>query len=196
MVKEDDFVRMPVSEAAHKIAYRFAYTDKKNYNRHTLRKDNGGRFAGFIGELLTIKYLNQQGVRYDWKNRNPKSPCYDFDVRVNDLRLEVKTKDRTVDPKLYYDCSIATYQNQTCDFYLFTTLTRDDQLDYPFRTATLVGYLPKTEYMDIARHLKVGDIDPSNGWKVSMECYNVAIKELRPVGELVKIINPQFPQIG
>lgn len=196
MVKEEDFVRMDVSEAVHKIAYRFAYTDSKNYNKFTLRKDNGGRFVGFIGELMTIKFLKQNGINYDWKNRDPKSVSYNYDVNVNDLRLEIKTKDRRFDPKLFYDCSVAAYQRQMCDFYIFTTLTRDNTLEYPYPRITMLGYLPKTDYMDMARFMKKGDIDPSNGWPVSMDCYNVAIKDLEPISKLTKIISPQFPQIS
>lgn len=188
MVKEEDLIRLSVSDEAHKIAYRFAYSDKSNYNRHTLRKDNGGRYVGFIGELITIKYLHQNGIKYAWQNRDPSIPNYDFDININGIRLEVKTKDRTVDSRLFYDCSIAAYQVQDCDYYVFTTLTKDKYLEYPYHTAMLCGYLPKSEYMNKSRFLREGHIDPSNGWKVSMDCYNVAIKDLKPISELIHII--------
>jgi hypothetical protein len=188
MVKEEDFIRLSISPAAHRIAYTFAYSKSENYNKQTIRKDNGGRYVGFIGELITIKYLHQSGIKYDWQNRDPSIPNYDFDININNVRLEIKTKDRTVDPKLFYECSVADYNIQDCDFYIFNSLTRDKNLEFPYHSATLLGYMPKKEYMAKAYHRNKGDIDPSNGFPTPKACWNLPIKDLYPIKDLIDII--------
>jgi len=51
----------------------------------------------------------------------------------------------------------------------------------------LLGYLPKEEYFDRAVFLKKGQTDPSNGWTVSADCYNLPIKELKNIEDLKNV---------
>ena len=47
--------------------------------------------------------------------------------------------------------------------------------------AWICGQKDAKEYFEQARFHAKGDIDPSNGWKVSTACHNVPYKDLDPV---------------
>jgi hypothetical protein len=46
--------------------------------------------------------------------------------------------------------------------------------------------MPSDEYFEVANFMEKGIIDPSNGWKVSRDCWNLPIEELRNIDELFK----------
>ncbi len=185
MITQENIITLPVSDLIRQKAYEFANPLGENYNQKTIRKDNIGRHVGFIGELMTLKYLHNNGIIYDWQNFDPKKPNYNFDININGIKVDIKTKDRTVDPKLNYDCSIAGYSKQHCDYYVFISLTRADT---SYHTAHILGYMPHDEYYEKSKAWKKGDIDPSNGWKVSIDCFNLPIQNLYPISDLCKII--------
>ena len=39
--------------------------------------------------------------------------------------------------------------------------------------------------MEEASFMEKGAVDPSNGWKVKTDCYQVPIEKLRPIDELI-----------
>ena len=188
MIAEENIIKIPISDTIHKIAYRFAYSSNENYNKQTIRKDNGGRCVGFIGELMVLNYFYKNNIKYDWQNFDPNTPNYNFDININGFKLDIKTKDRTVDPKLFYECSIAEYSHQSCDYYVFTSLTRNSNLEYPYQKASILGFMKPDEYFSKASILKKGDIDPANNFTVVKDCRNLPIKELHSIEELIKII--------
>jgi hypothetical protein len=189
MVKTSDFIQLHLSEDLHRKAYKLAYTEKSNYNEQTIRKDNSGRYAGFIGELSLMEYLEGTSLDYEWQNSNPRIPNYNYDFKINDVRIDVKTKDRTVEPKLFYECSIAEYsKDQDCDYYIFCSLTKNRNLQYPYYTNNVLGYISKKEYFEKAYYRKKGEIDPSNGFATPKSCYNLKISELQPLSTLVAIL--------
>ena len=48
----------------------------------------------------------------------------------------------------------------------------------------ILGYLSKEDYFKKATFLKKGTVDPSNGWTVSTDCYNLPISDLKSIEEL------------
>jgi len=109
-----------------------------------------------------------------WEN------TFEYDLILNkDIRIDVKTKRTSVKPKINYDCSVVANKRQDCDVYVFTRVKND------FSVGWLLGYLPAKEYFEVANFMEKGTIDPSNGWKVSKDCYNIPIDELRNINELI-----------
>ena len=121
-----------------------------------------GNMSGFIGEQLALKVLGGA-----WEN------TYDYDLKVNDIRIDVKTKHTSVKPLPHYECSIAAFNTkQDCDGYAFVRVLND------FSVGWFLGVLTKQDYFDKATFLKKGEVDPSNNYTVKADCYNVRIDEL------------------
>ena len=127
-----------------------------------------GNIHGFLGEIIVSKFL---GVEI--------SNTYDYDMVFNNTKIDVKTKRVTTPPKDYYECSVADLNTkQKCDVYVFTRILKD------MTTGWILGYLNKEDYFKKSTFLKKGEIDPSNNWKVSTDCYNLSINKLNNIGDL------------
>ena len=75
-----------------------------------------GSIAGFLGEQIALLCLG--GI---WEN------TYEYDIIIPDGRkVDVKTKQTSVTPRLEYDCSVANLNTrQKCDAYAFTRVRAD-----------------------------------------------------------------------
>lgn len=128
----------------------------------------GGNLAGFIGELLVLEYL--KGEELD--------NTYDYDIIYEGIKIDVKTKRTSVKPLEHYECSIAKLNTkQKCDVYVFTRVKND------YSVGWILGFMDKEEYFKKATFLKKGTTDPSNGWKVKSDCYNLPISDLEKLSE-------------
>ena len=131
-----------------------------NLNNSILK--GSGSLAGFIGEQIFMNVLGGE-----WKN------TYDYDVIISEKRIDVKTKQTTVKPKPYYDCSVASYNTkQKCDTYAFVRVKKDLSVGW------LLGVKNKDNYFKESTFMKKGDIDPSNNFVVRADCYNLSIDKL------------------
>jgi hypothetical protein len=189
MIGTMDMVESSISEDRRKIALKLAAVHEPKYNRQTIRENNIGRYVGFLGETTVMGYLNRCSIHSDWQNVAKSDPNYNFDVDIKGIHLEIKSKDRKVFPRLNYECSVADYSKvQKFDYYIFTSLARDANTVVDHHTSHILGYITKEEYMDKARFLKKGEIDGSNGWVVSKDCWNLYISDLYPIHELVELL--------
>jgi hypothetical protein len=129
-----------------------------------------GNQVGFLGECLVSYFF-----RLHFKN------TYDYDfILPNGKTVDVKTKTTTVEPKDYYDCSVAKWNTkQKCDYYIFARINK--KLDKGW----LLGYYPKTDYFKDSIEMNKGDIDPSNNFVVKSDCYNMQINKLHDVDKLL-----------
>jgi len=134
--------------------------------KHSIRGGEGN-LAGFLGEECVLKAFPKASRDND----------YQHDLVLENKRLEVKTKDRTVIPRTYYECSVPSYNtHQDADYYVFVSLLRKGD---EYVKGYIVGYMRKSEYYQKARHLKRGDLDTSNNFVVKADCWNLPISELR-----------------
>ena len=118
--------------------------------------------SGFIGEQVALSVLGGS-----WVN------TYDYDITVGEYKVDVKTKQTTVEPRPFYECSVADFNTkQNCDAYAFVRVLKD------YSVAWFLGVLTKQEYFDKAVFLKKGQVDPSNNFTVRADCYNVRIDQL------------------
>jgi|TARA_Y100000310_G_scaffold73225_1_gene69397 hypothetical protein len=129
-----------------------------------------GNFAGYLGEEIVAHYIKADIV---------SNSEYNHDLLKNNQRIEVKTKRRTVEPQDHYDASVAyTSRHQSPDLYIFTSIQFKNGT--PIK-AWICGKKEPKEYFKKAIFHAKGDIDPSNQWKVSTDCYNLPYEELDPL---------------
>lgn len=140
-----------------------------------------GNLTGYLSEIALSEYLKCKNVSCD-----EGVDKYDYDLIKNGVKIDVKTKRRTVDPKDYYEVSIAeTSKHQKTDFYAFTSITFREKRGtgrnrkyFGIESIWLCGFISKNKYFRLAKHLKAGDIDESNGFTVHSNMYNLPISEL------------------
>ena len=106
----------------------------------------GGNLAGYLAEIALAEDLQCNNVSCDEGNEK-----YNYDLIKNDLKIDVKTKRRTVDPRPSYEVSIAeTSKHQKADTYAFISITFKEKRGKG-RSATyhgvesiwLCGFMPK-----------------------------------------------------
>lgn len=123
-----------------------------------------GNIAGFIGEAIAQQVLG-----------GTLTNTYDYDLVLDDgIKVDVKTKQTSVKPLETYDCSIANLNTkQQCDYYCFVRVKND------FTVGWYLGVYPKDQYMLDSVFMKRGIIDPSNGYVVKSDCWNLPIHQLK-----------------
>ena len=131
--------------------------------RNSISKGRGN-LIGFIGEEVAQTCL---GGTVD--------NTYDYDIVLSDgSTVDVKTKSTSVKPLPHYDCSVSAYNTrQKCDAYAFVRVKHDLSIGW------YLGIIEKETYMDTAEMMRKGEIDPSNGFKIKADCYNVKISQLQ-----------------
>ena len=141
------------------------------------------RQVGFLGEIVVRDYLDEAGVRYlpEFTTR------HDLVIEKNG-RCEIKTKDRTVVPKLEYDCSIPLYnhEHQDVSYWVFVSLLRSksdsgENIER-FRGAYIVGACNRDMLDSKSKVWEAGQTDPDNGTTFWTACRNIRIADLRDIG--------------
>jgi len=140
-----------------------------------------GNLAGYLAEIALTKYLGCKNISCD-KGRDK----YDYDLIKDGRKIDVKTKRRTVDPKPFFEVSIAgTSKHQKTDTYAFISITFKEKRGmgskaqyYGVESIWLCGFMSKEDYFDKAIFWKKGAVDPSNGFKVHADMYNMPISSL------------------
>jgi len=157
-------IEMPITKKMIEVARQKSIEMGKLSNSIT---EGEGNLAGFIGEAMVAHFF-----------RVPLVNTFDYDVIYKNLKIDVKTKRTTVEPKPYYECSVADYNiKQDCDGYLFTRILNS------LGKGWLLGYMPKAEYyLRSIKHRK-GELDLQNNFRFKADCYNLSIEKLYSVIE-------------
>lgn len=133
--------------------------------KNSIRKGEGN-LAGFLGEEVVLAAFP----------RAVRDNSYQHDILLNGSKFEVKTKDRTVPPRSFFEASIANHNpNQRTDYYIFVSLLREND---QYVKGYITGYIPRKTYFQKADFLTEGEEDPSNGWVVLTDCYNLRYDKL------------------
>jgi len=134
--------------------------------------------VGALGELVAIDYLEGLGIKV---TEVGDTRC---DLRTPFGTIDVKTKERSVRPLAHYEATVPDYNHdhQIPDYYLFVSLlgTKGIAGVRRFASAYVLGSISRSRFDQLATLWRAGQIDPSNGWKVEIDCWNVAIRDLTP----------------
>lgn len=124
---------------------------------------------GAIGEVVVYDYYRLKGRRVE---RVTDEQAWNYDLKIDGKRVDIKTKRTTVSPDEHFNCTVAASNiRQETDFYLFVRVTEDKRLAY------LIGLLSKDEFLEKAEFRKIGE-DDGEGWQYKADCYNVKAKDL------------------
>jgi len=134
-----------------------------------------GNFAGFLGEEAVAAYIGAEIISFEEGDAK-----YGHDILKNEKRIEVKTKRRTVEPKLFYDVSVAaTSRHQAdkrgLDIYIFASIQFDG--DIPKRI-WIIGQKDRDQYFKESRFIKRGETEGDNGFRAHVDMYNLITTDL------------------
>jgi len=138
-----------------------------------------GNYAGYMGEETVASYLGADIV---------SDHSSSHDLVKDGIRIEVKTKRRTVSPIGTYEVSVAaTSAHQKPDLYAFVSLQYsragifDERRVYEgLECVWLLGYKNPEDYFREARLLKPGDVDSDNNFRAAVDMFNLPIHRLDP----------------
>ena len=127
-----------------------------------------GNFAGFLGEEAVASYITANIISFD-EGENK----YGHDLNKNGKRIEVKTKRRTVKPRLNYDVSVAATSKH--HVYIFTSIQFDGNEP---KKIWIIGQKDRDAYFKEARFIKKGEPEGDNGFIARIDMYNMVTTEL------------------
>jgi len=157
------------------------YSKDRVYKR-SMRGEEG-TYIGAIGEIVLVDYLKNHCMEVIDKRESTR-----FDFFVNSKRVEVKTKDRTVAPKPFYECSVPLYNHshQIPDWFYFISLYREGKV---FKKAYLLGGMTYQQLSQEGVKMNEGEVDERNGWLCREPCININIEKLISNSMMLKILN-------
>ena len=133
-------------------------------------------FIGSIGEVLFESFIQEQGLPLEKEEGEQEKYNHDF-VIDGKFKVDVKTKDRSVVPKPYYDCSVfqETLDHQKPDFFYFISLLKKGGV---FTEGYLLGATSLPNLHEEGEEWKEGEIDARNGKLIRHSCVSIEIKNL------------------
>lgn len=150
-------------------------SDYKDNLTNSIRNGDG-IFVGEIGEIIFANLLKENNIDHTIEK------TYDYDLIVGRRTFDIKTKDRTVKPLDYYECSInAETYKQKAEYLAFVSLNLSENKGY------ILGVSNKFYYMKNATFVPRWSIDPSNGFKAHTDMWNLPIKKLGSIEHFLQI---------
>lgn len=136
--------------------------------------------VGFLGEVVFEEFLKYKAIEFvDMRTET----THDYLISKS-LTVDVKTKDRTVPPRGYFDNSVPLYnhEHQRPDYYYFISLLRSSKESSSdikrFKNAYLLGGMSIAALESQGKHWEAGETDPSNGTTFWTACINVNMDAL------------------
>lgn len=136
-------------------------------------REGAGTLVGCIGEQGLIR-LFPGAVSDNTFQHDVRLPQIEWDG----MTVEVKTKQRTVTPRLDYSVSVSAYNaTQTADVYAFMSVYYNEATGR-YIQVHFCGFYPTADYCNDAIFYNKGDYDPDNNYYVQADCYNLKMREL------------------
>lgn len=160
----DDFIRVEITDEMRANAR--AESAKYAHLLNNSIRSGMGTYAGCLGEEMVhavFPFLNRVNT-------------YECDFEHKGKRYEIKTKDRTVPPRMDYECSVNDMNGrQDTDYYFFTSLLKQDR---EFYVGWILGFISKEQLWESATLYKKGQIDPRNNFTFHCDTYNLYHRDL------------------
>jgi hypothetical protein len=153
--------------------------------------------VGSIGEVVFEQFLERNLVPFEDCRDSTK---HDYLVGAQRLTLDLKTKDRTVKPRIDYDNSVPLYnhEHQRPRYYFFVSLLRspgaDEEDIQRFTSAFLLGGIDIKTLDRDGTKWEAGQTDPSNGTTFWTACINVSMRQLFSCSQLLRTLRGEDEQ--
>lgn len=152
--------------------------------KHSMRGTEAN-IVGALGEIVTFDYL-QSRLRPCMFLHTPQ---YDILMDEDDpYTIDVKTKERSVVPLPGYDATVPAYNHdyQRPDIFIFTSVRRDKNIEGidRFLEAHIIGWCTYDYLTEHAVFWNTSMEDHSNGWKPTIDCWNIRYELLKPMSDL------------
>lgn len=167
LVLTPDLLEIAVERAKNQPVYDYSHRKQE------------ANIVGCLGEVVFEKFLSHFGIEFQDCREGTE-----HDYRINGYTVDVKTKDRTVVPRITFDNSVPLYnhEHQRPDYYYFVSLLRDTSIHATcpsrFTHAYLVGGIDLETLDREGTQWEAGQTDPSNGTKFWTACINVTMAQL------------------
>lgn len=170
LISKSDFVRWRITDELTSIASLNA--SRLGSLKNSITKGDGN-IAGYLGEEVARRHLD--GVIEE-------TNYYNHDMLIMGYKVEIKTKRRTVHPKIYYEVSVAkTSTHQRPDYYIFTSVDSE--------YVWLLGYIGYQEFIDMAREIPYGKPDGRNGFVCHADMLNLEHRYLHPIRDMINVLS-------
>lgn len=128
-------------------------------NKFTITQD--GKLAGFLCEQIFVDNFGGELVN-----------SYNYDILLNGLKIDIKTKRCSSEPLGEYTCSVSAYQKdkQDCDYYVFFRALND------LSKVWVLGAISKEEFFKKATFVPKGTRD--GRFVASADMYSMKISDL------------------
>jgi hypothetical protein len=152
-------------------------------------RETDANIIGCIGEVVFETFLERYDIPFE-DHRDGTQRDY---VINGVISIDVKTKDRTVVPRINYDNSVPLYnhEHQRPDYYYFVSLLRRPSCDQSdigrFTTAFLLGGIDLETLDRDGTKWDTGQIDPSNGTTFWTACINVSMQQLISNSDMLEL---------
>ena len=151
----------------------------------------GGNLAGYLAEYAVADWIGAKVV-----SSLPGVEKYGHDLMLDGMRIEVKTKRRTVAPKPDYEVSVAeTSYHQRPDLYCFVSMHfghKKGDSYYELRGIFINGFISCERFFREGRSLKKGQVDGTNNYTVRANCTNMMVRDLFDFEEIWDFTNKTF----
>jgi len=173
--KEGLIVEIPFTEEMVKSAKKKAKALGEIKNSILKGK---GNLAGYLGEEAVASYVNAVVISNDEGDAK-----FGYDLIKDNKRIEVKTKRRTVVPKLFYDVSVAASSKHQADkkgldLYIFASIQFEGSTP---KRIWIIGQKDRDQYFKEARLIKKGEPEGNNGFIAHTNMYNLVTTKLDPI---------------
>ena len=140
-------------------------------------RGSGGAFVGSLGTLVVADHYGAEIID-TWRTGDYATTVYD--MLIDGQKIEVKTKQRSVPPRPFYEASITAQSLQMLDpdYFVFVSL-------YNLEKAYIMGAIQVDEFMGKATPYMKGEVDPSNNYRVPKDCYSIVYEKLYDLEVLV-----------
>jgi hypothetical protein len=113
-----------------------------------------GNLIGAIGEIVVFDYYTNKGKNVIHAQN------FQYDLIIENYKIECKTLASNVIPKDYYNCHLSTFNDkQDCDYYCFLHALND------FSKVWIKGMLSKHEVNQLKTFKKRGELDGKFAFK-------------------------------
>ena len=149
------------------------------YNRSMRGKE--ANLVGAYGEIIVFDHFLKIGLNAYFAHKTT------HDIEVEGYKIDVKTKERTVIPKPHYECTVPAYNHahQKPNWFVFVSLLKNGEGLKRFDRAWILGYISYYELNKKSKLWRKGEIDETNNWKATIDCWNVSVNDLTNLKETI-----------